>query len=396
MARIPPKRETRTRRGRNEGSVYQRKDGLWVGSVSLGVHSAKRIRRTVYGKTKVEAAEKLREVQSRYDAGRLPDAPSLTVEAWLERWLSLITGTVEPGTLSPYRTNCRKHIIPRIGGVKVAKLRAVDVESLFARLRKDGVSAALVRKIGTTLSVAMNHAVRSQLIPSNPCIGVKRPKAEPHKIEVLDAERVASLVDACRSMRLGPLYLLLLDSGMRPGEALALTWPDMDFTAKAVSITKALESTGRMKKPKTKQSRRTVALTPATVDALHQHRRTMLAEGRDVRKGPVFVSDRGGQILPNDITRGHLRPDMTAAGLAPCNAYALRHTCATLLLCAGVNPKIVSERLGHGSITMTLDTYSHVMPGMQSVATDALSKSLATNRLQSDVKQEGQNVNKTA
>lgn len=351
--------------------------------MSLGVHGGERNRRVVYGKSKSEAAEKLRELQSSTDAGQLPDAKTMTLETWLNQWLKLIEIAVEPTTHEQYRICVRKHIIPRVGGVRVQRFKPVDVEALFARLLRDGVSASSIRKIGTTLSIAMNHAVRSQLIPSNPTAGVRRPKVRRPKIVVLDAGQVTALVKACDGARLGALWLLLLDSGTRPGESLALKWPDIDFTAKRISITKNMANTGRPKAPKTERGRRTIELTAGTVDALHAHRKAMLAEGRDVRRGYVFVNERGGVILPNDVTRGHLRPFLAAAGLSGFGAYSLRHTCATLLLAANVNPKIVSERLGHASITMTLDVYQHVLPGMQSAATAVLGKAMATPRLQS-------------
>jgi integrase len=371
----------RTRRGRSEGSVYRRGDGRWCGVVSLGVHGGKRIRRVVYGADKSEALGKLRDLQLRTDSGQLPDSAAVTVEVWLNRWLAIIKHSVQRGTLEPYTIHSHKHIIPRIGGVKIQRLRPADVEAFFSRLLSEGVSPGYVRKIGTTLSVALNHAVRSQLIPNNPSHGVRRPRADRHRIIVLDAAQVARFVKACETARIGPLFLLMLDSGIRPGEAGALTWKDIDFTANRVSITKSLEAGGEVKEPKTKQSRRTIDLTPGTMAALHGHRKAMLAQGRDVKRGVVFVGAGrvdvdGRSIIPNEITRQYLRPLLAAAGLPKIGAYSLRHTCATLLLAGGVNPKIVSERLGHSSIAITLDTYSHVLPGMQQAAVDVLGRAL--------------------
>lgn len=369
--------KNRSRRGRAEGSVFERKDGLWVGSISLGVHAGKRQRRDVYGHTKAEALAKLRDLQQ--VAGQLPDSPSLTVGAWLERWLTLIESSVEPNTIIPYRRHVRLHLAPRIGGAKLLKFRPADVESLYARLLRDGMSGAMVRKVATTLSVAMNHAITSQLIPANPTRGVRRPKADKPDIQYLDGEQAATLALACEGERLGPLFLLLLDSGARPGEVLALTWRDVDFTAGRISITKSLEEIDgvqRVKKPKTASSIRQIKLTPHTVAVLNAHRKAMLAEGRNVRTGSVFVTRRG--VVPGitNLSRYSLRPILKRAGLPTITTYALRHTCATLLLLGGVSPKVVSERLGHSSIAITLDTYSHVLPGMQDAAVDVLGKAL--------------------
>lgn len=372
---------SRSRRGRSEGSVYQRKDGRWVGNVSLGVHGGKRIRRVVYAESKAAALTALRDLQLRTDSGQLPDVASITVEQWLARWLELMKHTVQRATLQPYRIHVNRHIIPRIGGVKIRRLRPVDIEALFARLLSDKVSPAHIRKIGTTFSIALNHAVRSQLIPSNPSRGVRRPRSERKRIVVLDAGQVVRFVAACKSERIGPLFLLMLDSGIRPGEAGALLWKDIDFTGNRISITKSIGPTGLVKQPKTPQSRRTIDLTPATMAAIHEHRKAMLAEGRDVKRGLVFVgagrADVDGRaVLPGEMTRQYLRPILEKCGLPSVGSYSLRHTCATLLLAGGVNPKIVSERLGHSSIAITLDTYSHVLPGMQKAAVDVLSKSL--------------------
>lgn len=367
MSNLPEKK--RARRGRGEGSLYQRGDGLWVGAVSLGIHGGKRSRRVVLAKTKQAAQAKLQALQAR--SGQAPDAHTMTLETWLARWLELIENAVEPGTLGPYQRHVNKHIVPRIGGTKLQRLRPTDIEALYAKLLKGGISAALTRKVGTTLSVAMNHAVRSQLIPSNPCLGVRRPVAEKPDIVILTRPQSIAFCKACRRERLGPLFLLILDAGCRPGEALALTWQDID--GRFVSFTKTLEDTGRVKKPKTPRSIRQVELTPATVAALHRHRKAMLAEGHNARaNGLCFVDEAGERILPNDLTRGHLRPMLERHGLPPISAYSLRHTCATLLLAGNVNPKIVSERLGHASVTITSDTYQHVLPSMQSGAAGVL------------------------
>lgn len=368
---------SRKRRGRGEGGVHQRKDGLWVGSLSLGSHAGKRHRRDVYAATKQEAMAKLRDLQQR--AGQLPDSPALTVGAWLERWLTLIESTVEPNTLIPYRRHVRLHLAPRIGGSKLLKFRPADVEHLYSRLLKDGMSGAMVRKVGTTLSVALNHAVRSSLIPANPTASVRRPKAVKPDIEILDATQFAALVKACRGVRLGPLFLLMLDSGVRPGEALALTWKDVDFDAGRISVTKSLEEIGgkfRVKKPKTASSIRQIDVSHRTIAALATHRKTMLKEGRNVRTGPIFIGLRGGFLATTNIYRDSFKPLLEKAGLPLVSLHALRHTCATMLLAANVNPKIVSERLGHSSITITMDTYSHCLPGMQRGAADVMGKAM--------------------
>ncbi len=366
---------SRSRRGRSEGSIYQRSDGRWVGAVSLGKVGGKRRRLVVYGETKAEAASKLRALQGQAETGRIPGTG--TVSGWLARWLTNIAPTVEPATLGAYRRQVDGHIVPRIGDAKLKNLRLVDVEGFYARCLREGVSPAMVRKLGTTLAVAFNHAVRCGEMVDNPTRGARRPKAKRPAIAVLDADQAKRLLEESKAERLGPLLVLMLDAGCRPGEALALTWKDVDFAAGRITINKSQEEICgrfRIKAPKTASGRRTVDLTAGTMAAMNRHRAAMLAEGRDLRRGPVFVGKRGGRVGLSLIRRDLLAPVCQRAKISPpVSLYALRHTCATLLLAANVNPKIVSERLGHASITLTLDTYSHCLPGMQRVATDALS-----------------------
>jgi integrase len=372
----------RKRRGRGEGAVYQREsDGLWVGSVSLGIDAktGKRKRRPVYGRTKQDAQEKLRRLQHQADRGALADDATITVAAWLEHWLTVIAPTVEPGTLAPYRRHVERHLKPRLGRTKLHQFRAGDVEALYAGLLADGVSAALARKIGTTLTVALNHAVRKGKIVGNPAAGVKKPKADKPELEILTPEQARTLAGAAADHRLGPLWLLMLDAGTGPGETFALSWPDVSADGRSIQVTKSLENIDgklRVKKPKNKWRVRRIQLSAGTATALVAHREKMKGEGRDTDAGPVFVDDDGGYLRISNIHQRHWKPFLKSAKLPDVSLYALRHTMATLLLLAGVNPKIVSERLGHSTVTLTLDTYSHVLPTMQHQAAEVLGKLL--------------------
>jgi integrase len=298
----------RTRRGRGEGSIFQRGDGQWCAAFSAGYTSTgKRSRRILYGETKNEVAQKLRSLQQLADAGSLPESRDLTTKVWLERWLKVIEPTVEPATLIPYRRHIERHLVPRIGHVKVQGIRPADVESLFARMLREGVSAAMVRKVGTTLTVALNHAVRSRLITTNPTAGVRKPKAVKKGITVLDVEQAVTLVAAAERERLGALFVLLLDAGLRPGEALALNWPDVDFDRGTVSVTKSLEEIDgafRVKAPKTKKGVRQVDVTPGTVAAMNRHRASMLRERAGTFEKGWSLPTRRADLFPSPISTG--------------------------------------------------------------------------------------------
>jgi integrase len=348
----------RKRRGRGEGGIHQRADGLWQGTISLGYGAdGKRKRRYVYGKTKAECIAKMRNRES--------PGSKLSLSAYLTQWLDAIKPTVEPATYRPYERHVRLYLTPHLGHVAVAKLTPLDVEALYAALSKSGVSAAMQRKVGTTLTIALGRAVKTRAIPSNPAALVKKPKAERKEIHPLTLEEARAFLTEAQSDRLFALYVLLIDAGLRPGEAFALEPGDVKNGW--ASVTKSLEDINgalRIKEVKTRKSRRRIKLSTWAADVLARMRRT--------GSGPLFTDSRGGYIRISNLERDSFKQILKRAGLRDIRLYDLRHTCATLLLSAGVNPKIVSERLGHSSVAFTLDVYSHVLPGMQDIATKAL------------------------
>ena len=366
----------RARRGRGEGSIFQRGDGLWVARVSLGYDGAgKRLRRTFYGATKTEVQTKLKEAGP--DMGNEPQRT--TVATWLHRWLATVKPTIQPGTYRPYERHVTKHIIPEIGGVKLSGFDAMHVQNLYAALIGRGMSPAMVRKIGTTLTIAFNKAVECRVTKFNPALAVRKPLAMRPEFQVLTPEQVAKFLKAADADRLYALYVLALDAGMRPGELFALTWADVDFERRQVSVTKSIEEIAgklRVKEVKTKRGRRRIDIGQVTLDALQTHRRRMLAEGHAA--GPVFCNTVGTYLRLGDVRLSSFKPIVERAGLpATLRMYDLRHTTATLLLLADENPKIVSERLGHATVQLTLDTYTHVLPTMQRRAADKMNAFLS-------------------
>jgi integrase len=360
----------RKRRGRGEGAIYQRGDGLWVTSLSMGyTEDGKRKRKNIYGHSKKEVQEELRKLQNAADLGTLSEAGSLTVAQFLRTWLEVIKPTVARHTHLPYERDCYNAIIPHLGGIRLAKLTALHVQKLYSDLAAAGVSAAMQKKAGTTLRVALQYAVETaKLIPHNVARDVKKPQHTPAEMKVLDPEQVKVFLTESATDRLSALYVFLLDTGARQGEAFGLHWPDIDWTASAVQILRGLEEYKgelRIKQLKTKKSRRRVTLTAFAMDALAKHRKAMLAEGRDVKEGPVFVDTQGGYLRKSNVLRRSFQPILKRAKLPAIRPYDLRHSSATLLLLAGEDSKVVAERLGHSTTRLTMDTYQHVLPGMQ-------------------------------
>jgi integrase len=364
----------RKRRGRGEGSVFQRADGLWCGSISLGYDAnGRHQRRTIYAATKSEVLEKLRELQTR--SGQLCDSVSMTVTQFLSQWLEAVRSTIARGTHATYRQAVNL-ITPRLGSVRLAKLTSLHVEQLYRSMAEDGRSTSRQRHAGVTLRVALSWAVRHRLVAENWAKRVKMPAHVKREIKVLEPAQIAALLKAAEQDRLYALYPLALDSGCRQGELLGLMWSDVDFDRATVSINRALEDVGgvvAIKEPKTKKSRRVVALSGFTLAALLEHRKAALASGAYGPDMPVFCGVRSKTWMrKSGLNRQSFYPVRERAGLSGLRFHDLRHCSASLLLMAGTDVKTVQERLGHSTAMLTLDTYSHVMAGAQSQAASHL------------------------
>jgi integrase len=362
----------RTRRGRGEGGVFQREsDGLW------------RRRLVAYGTSKKEALEKLEEKKGKARAGIVTYADRLTVKEYLERWLRMVKPNVGATTWARYEQHVRLHLAPRFGRVLLTKLTALHVAQLFSDMESAGESAACRKKVGTALRMALKQACLLRLITVNVALNVKLPKVTREEIQPLDPEQMGRFLVASEPDRLHALYVLALDSGMRQGELFGLHWPEIDFGSRSVYVKQSLgeiDGVLTLKEVKTKHARRRIDLSPDTLDVLNAHRQQMLAEGRDVKSGPVFVDTQGGFLRKTNLQRNSFKAILKRGQLPDVRFHDLRHTCATLLLLADENVKVVSERLGHARIQITLDVYSHVLPTMQKRAAEKMSVIFAAAR----------------
>jgi integrase len=365
----------RKRRGRSEGSVYQRSDGLWVSSVSMGyAGNGKRKRRTVYGQTKAEVQAKLARLQNDAANGQLSDPVTMTLAEWLVRWLDTATSRVQPKTHLRYEQLVRLRINPHLGGCRLAALEPVHIQQLFSALSRAGVSPRGQQMAGTLLHKALRDAVKLRLIRSNPAADVDKPKPSKARMHIYDEAQARAFLAAATTSPLYALFVAALDTGMRQGELFALLWSDIDFELGSVQVQRSLEEVNghhRVKETKSGRGRR-IDLSRFGLDALAEHRKGALAAGHYRPDGPVFCDEAGGWLRKPNVQRRVYRPIQKAAGLPMIRFHDLRHTAATLMLLNGVNVKVVSERLGHASIQLTLDTYSHVLPTMQKDAAERM------------------------
>jgi integrase len=358
--------DKRRRRGWAEGSIYKRKsDGRLVGSISLGYDGkGKRNRRFVYGSTKGEVQKKLRKLQSANDAGALANSGTLTLSEWLTRWLeNHARPRTRPATHKRYG-ELAQHVINRIGGIKLAALRAAHVESLYSALEKSGLSARTRQAVGQVLCAALKYAVRTQLIPFSPADAVSKPRPQHREMSVLTGEQMTRLLTAAKGSWNYALLAVACGTGLRIGELAALQWGDIDLDAGSLSVGRSL-SAGKdgpvVGPPKSKNAIRTVALPGYCVDALRQHRAAMLMAGYISK--PVFCNTAGGYLDKVCLLRRFFKPLLGRAGLPQVRFHDLRHSVASQLLSEGHNLKAVSRRLGHASAAFTLTVYAHVLPG---------------------------------
>lgn len=360
------------RRGNGEGSIHQKTDKLWAATISLGFGGdGKRKRRTVYGKTKKEVADKLTALQSQKLIGSLTGETTIRTDGWLTRWLDdFAAQAVRPGTLAGYRLLVTKHISPNIGGVLLHKLNAVQIQELYSKLQRAGKSPRLIQQVHAVLHRSMSRAIKLGLIRMNPCYGVERPRVPKHEIEVLEPAQAWKLLEAAQNDRLHALYVLALTTGMRQGELFGLQWQDVDLEGAVLSVRRTVYELGKeilIGEPKSKKGIRRITLPTMAVNALTDHRKRMLAEGYAGLQW-VFCSSEGHILRRNNVVNRSFHPLLKAAGLPKIRFHDLRHASASLLLSRGVHPKVVQERLGHSQINVTLDTYSHVLQGMDALA----------------------------
>lgn len=406
-------RDSRRRRGRGEGSVFQRFDGLWVGRLSLGYDAEGRQQRyTVYGKTKKETQDKLLKLQQDALIGAPVKPEKLTVRQHIADWLTAKAGQVRSGTLLRYRTNLEKHVVPVLGGLRLQDLDYRRVNALYAKLDEQGLAPRTVFDVAAVLRSVLEDAVVKGLIPKNPAkLAAKRSPGH-HEARFMTPEELSWFLKGAQGERLEDGFILALNTGCRPGEWLGLPWDAVDLTKGTITIRQALhEEAGRsfIGPVKTKAGQRTIALPQAALEALQRQRRRQAEERLRAgaawkNTGLVFTTQTGGMLRRTnvdgrDLARviknarqlaaeqhekaGATRTDAKAAAeklLAGVTLHTFRHTHAALLLAQGVDVMSVSRRLGHENVRITLDLYGHLMPGQDEKAARAIETAFAEIR----------------
>ena len=314
------------------------------------------------------------------DQGVLVGAPSVSVANYLARWLDEAARLkVRPSTFSVYSLNVRR-LNPLIGRMRLNQLTPQVIQGAYARLLKQGLAPRSVRQAHVVLHGALKQAMRWGVVGRNAADGVIVPRPASHEMATLNAEQLQTLFEATVGEPLHALWVLLATTGVREGEALGLSWSDIDLEKRTLVVRRSLqrqEGVGHvMVEPKTARSRRTIHLSRVVVDSLRKHRALQrefrLAAGPSWTAdfGDLVFSSRSGRPVGSSWVNVVFRRELARAGLPRVRVHDLRHSAATLLLTRGVHPKVVQDMLGHSTVTLTLDTYSHVTPALHQEAAD--------------------------
>jgi len=352
--------------------------------VDLGWVDGKRRRKYTKKATQRAAVEWVRETLNAKRSGRIVGR-SVTLDEWFELYLREVAGPkVRPSTLANYQRDARLHILPSLGRLSLEQLEPQHLTRLYAAKRDEGLSAASVRHLHATVRRSLNVAMRWALVGRNVALLVEPPARTEYEVKPLSVVEARTMLAAARTDRLEARWVVGLSLGLRQGEALGLWWDDVDLEAGTLRVRRQLART-RGRTPaefaalKSARSRRTLSLPTSLVTVLREHRARQAGEQLNAPSWAdarlVFATPLGTPIDSSNDARA-FKSLLRRAGVRPVRLHDLRHTAATLLLAQGMHPRVVMEVLGHSQISLTMNTYAHVMPSLLDEAAASMETSL--------------------
>ena len=368
-------RPKRTRRSNGEGSILQRKDGLWQAALQV---NGQRITR--YGKTRTEAASKLRELQLAPSPRKQVTWYRGTLNDLLDQWLVTKAPNVKPRTLSDYQETCDRYLRPQLGKQALGHITPDRIQRLYAEHQNAG-RARTALKIHQVLSQALDLAVRWDWLGSNPCAKVDRPRYRAERKEIWTPEQLRHFLEATRDHWLHPFWVLGASTGARIGELLALTWEDVDLDGGIIDVGRSVQVIdGRrvVGTPKTQAGIRRIGLPAATVSTLRAWRAKQaeqrLKRGNQWRAGELVFSSLHSEPLSASTVQDALPRECSRLNLPRMTPHGFRHLHASALLAQGLPIPAVSQRLGHANSAITLAVYAHALPKTDDQATEAIGR----------------------
>lgn len=408
------------KRANGDGTIRQRKNGTWEARFTVGINpgNGKPIRKSIYGKTKPEVAEKLRKATSSVDDGTYFEPEKITVKQWFETWLSDYMAGVKPLTVQQYRSMTETHIIPALGAVKLGKLTTPQLQKFYNQLAIDGMntrrknpktgkmeivkkteqrknpetgkmetiyfslSPKTIQNIHDIISKALNTAISAGMIKDNVSSRCVLPKVVRKEVTPLSEEKQMEFIQAISNHKYKNLYLVYLFCGLRESEAIALTWDCINFKTGTMKVYRQWQripgewSKFRFETLKNDKSR-TITLSPFVIGVLEdqqkQQRKDKLAVGelwegfqtiKEQETSFIFTDKLGNPLNPAPVYE-NFKKIVSEIGVPAAYVHTLRHTAATNALAEGDSPKTVQENLGHHSAAFTLDVYGHVSEKMR-------------------------------
>jgi integrase len=342
--------------------------------------------------TKKAAEKRLSELVNQLDNGIFIKPDKTTLAEYLDKWLKdYALVNLSPRTVEGYEHIIKRHIIPALGNIMLSQLKPEHLQKYYADKLKSGrldgegsLSTKTVRHHHVTIHDALQTAVKWGLIIRNPADAVTPPKPQRHEMHTWNEEEINKFLEAAKLTEYYPIFYLALFTGMRRSEILALRWQDIDFIYSQIYISRSLhhlrDGSIVIRQPKTAKSNRKIAISQSVLAVLEEYRDKQ--EGLHLLSGNpltddslVFCHEDGNPLLPDTITHAWIKL-VRKTGLKNIRLHDARHSHASLMLKLGIHPKVVQERLGHSSIQVTLDTYSHLAPGLQEAAAEKFDQML--------------------
>jgi integrase len=376
------------RRANGEGSIYKDASGRWRGAVTWTDSEGRTQRRTVSAVLRNDAKRRLGVLRAELDRGLEPATTEMVAE-YLGRWLSTGRTTIRPASWRQREQNVRLYLTPALGRLTLAKLTPADVERMTDAMIARGLSPTTAIGARITLRKAIADAMRNELVYRNAAALARPPRKVRVDLQYLDRDAMRRLLTACDGHELGPIVVLAATTGLRQSELLGLAWSDVDLMAGRLSVRHSMARnwTGgySLAEPKTTRSRRTIHLPALAVDALRveqasQAERQAIAGDRWQDRDGLAFTDAAGRPLRGTAVTHDFQKLLEAADLPRIPFHALRHSTATTLLAAGVPLTVISDALGHSTLSITADLYTAVVPELRRDAADAMDRALGGGR----------------
>ncbi|MDX6499904.1 MAG: integrase [Blastocatellia bacterium] len=372
-----------------KGQLIRKGHNSWLLRIYKGHHAVTKKR--IYKATKFRGDEEHARIElNKFVAEQEKAAGTpqqMTVNELLDQWFARVAeNRYAERTQIAYQYMSKRDIRPVVGHIRLSDLQATDIQRIFSAMAARGVSSNTRRKVYSVLSIALDCAVAWGILEANPMAHLEIPRREKSEMRAMSKEEVTGLLAVTDKGPLSEYFRTAVITGMRPGELAGLRWDDLDPAGCIICVQRSLwwKKSGKgwiLSPPKTTKGRREITISKSLVVALMELKKRQDAlrdaAGANYKdEGFIFVDETGSPLKPHVVTRV-FKEALATAGLAKdIRLYDLRHTSATLLLKAGENIKVVSERLGHANVSITLEIYAHVLPGMQRDAANRMEELL--------------------